>query len=228
VPASHPLVAALSGLALGLSLIVAIGSQNAFVLRQGLLGRHVLPVVAVCFMSDAVLIAAGTAGAGALLDRAPWLETAMRVLGAAFLLGYGLLAARRAIRPALLTAGATAGSGGVRAAVATTLALTWLNPHVYLDTVVLLGSIANGYNGLRWWFASGAVLAGLIWFTALGFGARLLRPMFARPSAWRVLDAIIAVVMTAIAVSLLVGVNLGPLTAVGARTAEQAAGMSIA
>ena len=206
MPASHPLVAALSGLALGLSLIVAIGSQNAFVLRQGLLGRHVLPVVAVCFVSDAVLIAAGTAGAGVLLDRAPWLETAMRVLGAAFLLAYGLLAARRALRPASLTAGATA-TGGIGAAVATTMALTWLNPHVYLDTVVLLGSIADGYDGLRWWFASGAVLAGLTWFTALGFGARLLRPMFARPSAWRVLDAIIAVVMTAIAVSLLAGAD---------------------
>lgn len=207
MPASHPLVVALSGLVLGLSLIVAIGSQNAFVLRQGLLGQHVLPVVAVCFVSDTVLIAAGTAGAGALLDRASWLETAMRVLGAVFLLGYGLLAARRAVRPASLTAGA-ADSGGMGAAVVTTLALTWLNPHVYLDTLVLLGSIANGYQGLRWWFATGAVLAGLIWFTALGFGARLLRPMFARPSAWRVLDAIIAVVMTAIAVSLLAGVNL--------------------
>lgn len=201
------LVAALSGLGLGFSLIVAIGSQNAFVLRQGLLGRHVLPVVVVCIASDAVLIAAGTVGAGALLDRAPWLETVMRVLGAAFLLGYGLLAARRAVRPAALKVGDAAGSGGVGAAVATTVALTWLNPHVYLDTVVLLGSIANGYDGLRWWFACGAMFAGLIWFLALGFGARLLRPMFARPSSWRVLDAIIAAVMTAIAVSLLTGVS---------------------
>lgn len=204
VPASAALLTALSGLALGLSLIVAIGSQNAFVLRQGLLGDHVLPVVAVCAVSDAVLITAGTFGAGALLDRAPWLEAVMRVLGAAFLLGYGLLAARRALRPAALTA-STASGGGLGTAVLTTLALTWLNPHVYLDTVVLLGAIANGYDDLRWWFAAGAVLAGLVWFTALGFGARLLRPLFARPSAWRVLDALIAVVMTAIAVSLLAG-----------------------
>ena len=204
MPSSAALLTALSGLALGLSLIVAIGSQNAFVLRQGLLGKHVLPVVAVCAASDAVLITAGTFGAGALLDRAPWLEAVMRVLGSAFLLGYGLLAARRALRPAVLTAG-TASGGGLGTAVATTLALTWLNPHVYLDTVVLLGAIANGYDDLRWWFASGAVLAGLTWFTALGFGARLLRPLFARPSAWRVLDALIAVVMTALAVSLLAG-----------------------
>ena len=204
MPSSAALLTALSGLALGLSLIVAIGSQNAFVLRQGLLGKHVLPVVAVCAASDAVLITAGTFGAGALLDRAPWLEAVMRVLGSAFLLGYGLLAARRALRPEVLTAG-TASGGGLGTAVATTLALTWLNPHVYLDTVVLLGAIANGYDDLRWWFASGAVLAGLTWFTALGFGARLLRPLFARPSAWRVLDALIAVVMTALAVSLLAG-----------------------
>jgi len=201
---SAALLTAVSGLGLGLSLIVAIGSQNAFVLRQGLRGEHVLPVVAVCAASDAILITAGTVGAGALLDRAPWLEAVMRVLGAAFLLGYGLLAARRALRPAALTA-STASGGGLRTAVATTLALTWLNPHVYLDTVVLLGAIANSYDGLRWWFASGAVLAGLVWFTALGFGARLLRPLFARPSAWRILDASIAVVMTALAVSLLTG-----------------------
>jgi L-lysine exporter family protein LysE/ArgO len=203
VPASA-LLTALSGLALGLSLIVAIGSQNAFVLRQGLLGRHVLPVVAVCAASDAVLISAGTYGAGALLERLPWLELVMRLLGAAFLLGYGLLAARRALRPASLEAG-TPESAGLGATLLTTLALTWLNPHVYLDTVVLLGAIANGYGDQRWWFAGGAVLAGLVWFTSLGFGARLLRPLFARPASWRVLDAVIAVVMTALAVSLLLG-----------------------
>ena len=204
MPTSAALLTALAGLGLGLSLIVAIGSQNAFVLRQGLLGQHVLPVVAVCTVSDAVLITAGTYGAGALLDRVSWLELVMRLLGAAFLLGYGVLAARRGLRPAALTA-ATDDGGGLGAAVLTTLALTWLNPHVYLDTVVLLGAVANGYDELRWWFATGAVLAGLVWFTGLGFGARLLRPLFARPSAWRVLDALIAVVMTALAISLLAG-----------------------
>lgn len=127
-----------------------------------------------------------------------------RVAGAAFLLAYGLLAARRVLRPAALTAG-TASGAGFGTAVVTSLALTWLNPHVYLNTVVLLGAIANGYADLRWWFASGAVLASLVWFSALGFGARLLRPLFARPSAWRVLDAVIAVAMTALAASLLAG-----------------------
>lgn len=173
-------------------------------LRQGLLGEHVLPVVAVCTVSDAVLITAGTLGAGALLDRAPWLEAVVRALGAAFLLGYGLLAARRALRPPALTA-STASVGGLGTAVVTTLGPTWLNPHVCLDTVCCSARIANGYEDLRWWFTSGAVLAGLICFTALGFGARLLRPLFARPSAWRVLDGLIAVVMTALSVSLLVG-----------------------
>lgn len=204
VPDSAALLTVLSGWALGLSLIVAIGSQNAFVLRQGLLGQHVLPVVAVCTVSDAVLITAGTFGAGALLDRAPWLEAVMRVLGAVFLVGYGVLAARRALRPEVLAA-AGAGGGGLATTVLTTAALTWLNPHVYLDTVVLLGSIANGYGDQRWWFAVGAVLAGLIWFSALGFGARLLRPLFAKPSAWRVLDVVIAVVMILLAVMLLTG-----------------------
>jgi len=186
------LLAATSGLGLGLSLIVAIGAQNAFVLRQGLRGEHVLAVVAVCALSDLVLILAGVAGAGAAL----------------FLAGYAVLAARRAVRPgddaALRTS--TAGSGtALTAALATCLALTWLNPHVYLDTVVLLGSIASTHGEERWWFAAGAGAGSVLWFTALGFGARLLRPLFARPVAWRVLDGVIAVVMAALAVSLLLG-----------------------
>lgn len=201
------LTAALTGLAFGLSLIVAIGAQNAFVLRTGLRREHVLPVVAMCALSDAVLIAAGVAGLGTLVDRHPAVLTVARLAGAAFLLGYAVVAARRALRPgAALTADdGDATPRRVWPVVATCLALTWLNPHVYLDTVVLLGSVAGTHGGDRWWFGGGAVLGSLLWFTGLGYGARLLRPLFARPGAWRVLDGVIALVMTAIAASLLLG-----------------------
>jgi L-lysine exporter family protein LysE/ArgO len=193
---------ALAGLGLGLSLIVAIGAQNAFVLRQGLRREHVLPIVLVCALSDAVLIVAGVAGAGAVFAVAPVVLTVVTWAGAVFLLGYGVLAARRAIRPSVLAAGGGAAATTLTVAVTTCLALTWLNPHVYLDTVVLLGSIANTHGADRWWFGAGAVLGSVLWFTALGFGARMLQPVFARPAAWRVLDAVIAVVMVAIAMSL--------------------------
>ncbi|WP_244524403.1 LysE/ArgO family amino acid transporter [Trujillonella endophytica] len=198
------LVAAASGLVLGLGLIVAIGAQNAFVLRQGLRLEHVLVVVAVCALSDVALIVAGVLGAGSVLSSRPWLIPAVCFAGAAFLLGYGLLAARRAIRPAALLSESAGARVGIAATVATCLALTWLNPHVYLDTVVLLGSTASTYGEHRWEFAVGAGVGSIVWFTALGFGARLLRPVFARPAAWRVLDAVIAVVMILLAVSLAV------------------------
>ena len=201
---SPALLATAAGLGLGLSLIVAIGAQNAFVLRQGLRTEHVTAVVAVCALSDVVLIVAGVAGAGALLRREPWLVPVVCFAGAAFLLGYGVLAARRALRPAALQAGPTGAATGLAATVATCLALTWLNPHVYLDTVVLLGSLASTYGDQRWSFATGAAVGSVAWFSALGFGARLLRPVFARPAAWRVLDATIAVVMLSLAVSLAV------------------------
>lgn len=201
------LAAALTGLAFGLSLIVAIGAQNAFVLRTGLRRTHVLPVVAVCALSDAVLILAGVGGLGTLVDRHPAVLTVARIAGAAFLLGYAVVAARRALRPgAVLTAeDGDAAPARVWPVVATCLALTWLNPHVYLDTVVLLGSVAGTHGDARWWFGGGAVLGSLVWFTGLGYGARLLRPLFARPGAWRVLDGVIALVMAAIAASLLLG-----------------------
>jgi L-lysine exporter family protein LysE/ArgO len=197
------LVAALSGLGFGLSLIVAIGAQNAFVLRQGLRGEHIAMVVAICAVSDAVLIALGVAGAGALLRGAPGLVDAVRIGGAAFLLSYAALAARRAWRPGALHASA-AGASGSRAVLAAALALTWLNPHVYLDTVILLGSVAAAHGDARWWFGLGAVCGSLLWFTGLGFGARLLRRPFARPAAWRALDGGVAFVMGAIGVSLVV------------------------
>ncbi|MBC7290654.1 MAG: LysE family transporter [Actinotalea sp.] len=198
------LLAALAGLGLGLSLIVAIGAQNAFVLRQGLLRRHVGVVVLVCALSDVVLIAAGVAGAGAVVEGRPVLLDVVRYAGAAFLATYGVLAARRALRREALTPLGGALPTSLAATVTTALALTWLNPHVYLDTVVLLGSIAQSHPGRECWFAAGAALGSILWFTILGYGAALLRPVFARPGAWRVLDAAIAVVMLALAASLVV------------------------
>ena len=201
----HPaLLAAVAGLGLGLSLIVAIGAQNAFVLRQGLRLEHVTAVVAVCLVSDVLLIAAGVGGAGAVITRVPDLVQAVCFAGAAFLLVYGLMAARRVLRPGALLPDSAGSRAGLAVTVTTCLALTWLNPHVYLDTVVLLGSLASTYDDRRWWFAAGAALGSALWFIGLGFGARLLRPVFARPTAWRVLDAVIAVVMVSLAASLAV------------------------
>jgi L-lysine exporter family protein LysE/ArgO len=209
-----PLLAALAGLGLGLSLIIAIGAQNAFVLRQGLRREHVLPVVLVCAISDAVLIAAGVAGGGVLFSAVPWLVDVIRWAGAIFLAVYGILAAVRALRtPKPDAAGLRAGTGPVTASlfatVGTAVALTWLNPHVYLDTVLLLGSVASTHGDERWWFAGGAMLGSILWFTSLGFGARLLAPLFARPLAWRLLDGVIAVVMIALAVLLVLPVLVG-------------------
>lgn len=194
---------ALVGFGTGLSLIVAIGAQNAFVLRQGLRREHVGPVVAVCAASDAALIAAGTAGLGTLVAAAPGALAWIRWAGAAFLVVLAVLAVRRALRPERLdpTADSPVELGPV---LATTLGLTWLNPHVYLDTVVLLGGLATQHEP-RWVFAAGAVLASVTWFTALGFGARALRPLLARPGAWRVLDVGVAVVLLAVAVGLVLG-----------------------
>lgn len=201
-----PLLAVLAGVGLGLSLIVAIGAQNAFVLRQGIRREHVLAVVIICALSDLILITLGVAGAGFVFDLVPWLVVVVRFAGAAFLLVYAALAARRALRPTQgLNAGETSARRSLIVVVTTALALTWLNPHVYLDTLVLLGTIASTYGDQRWWFGAGAGVASIAWFTLLGFGARLLAPVFARPVAWRILDASIALVMFAIAVSLLVG-----------------------
>jgi L-lysine exporter family protein LysE/ArgO len=197
------LLAALSGLGLGLSLIVAIGAQNAFVLRQGLRGQRVGAVVLVCALSDVVLIAAGVGGAGVVVQGRPGLLDVVRIAGGAFLAAYGLLAARRALRTQALDPRDGAVPTSFAATVATALALTWLNPHVYLDTVVLLGSIAQSHPGRQWWFAAGASLGSVAWFTVLGYGASFLRPLFARPHAWRVLDVVIALVMLALAASLL-------------------------
>ena len=257
---SHPLLtAALSGLGLGLGLIVAIGAQNAFVLRQGIRREHVPTVVLICIASDAVLIVAGVAGAGALFTAVPWLVTVARWGGALFLLCYAVMAARRALRrpdpdsgalhvdpgsadegsrggetvtnhdPAPTGASAASGGSGrvgtstlameasaasalaapepsgLPTVVMTALALTWLNPHVYLDTFVLLGSVGSSHGSARWAFAAGAMLGSALWFSALGLAARALAPVFARPIAWRVLDGIMAVVMACVATGLLLG-----------------------
>lgn len=266
-----PLSSALAGLGLGLSLIVAIGAQNLFVLRQGIRREHVFVVAAICALSDLTLIVLGVSGVGAVLQAVPWLVEAVRWAGAAFLVVYGLLAAKRAIRPngealvsgedeggedfgdrqgdgtdaaggpgaegpgrdtsaavpgpAAASASPTmtrpsprptapgptrhAGSAGtpvgrptLTAAVLTCLALTWLNPHVYLDTLFLLGSIANTHGDGRWAFAVGAGLASIIWFFGLAYGSRLLGGVLANPRAWRVLDGVIAVVMITLGVML--------------------------
>ncbi|GAA4178684.1 LysE/ArgO family amino acid transporter [Gryllotalpicola koreensis] len=213
---SSTLLPALLGLGTGLSLIVAIGAQNAYLLRLGVVAarRIMLPVVLLCAVSDAVLISAGTAGVGAVLQRAPQVLTVVRVIGAGFLLVYGFLAARRAVRRGgeglVVTTDAGAGMPGrgirLGGALGTVAALTWLNPHVYLDAVVFLGSIANQQApDARWWWVGGAVTASFIWFFSLGFGARLLRPLFAKPLSWRVLDGLIAVVMVVLGLRLALG-----------------------
>ncbi len=243
------LTSAIAGLGLGLSLIIAIGAQNLFVLRQGVRREYALTVAAVCAASDAVLIVLGVSGLGLVLHAAPWLIVVVRWAGAAFLFVYAVLAARRALRPtgAALPAvsadvplvaataarraaempgsAASAGAGrpcvtpggahpsagggpaSARARLApvilTCLALTWLNPHVYLDTVFLLGTVASTHGDTRWAFAAGAVAASLIWFYGLAVGARVLGRWLATPRAWRMLDGVIAVVMLALAVSLI-------------------------
>jgi L-lysine exporter family protein LysE/ArgO len=193
-----------AGFVTGLSLIIAIGAQNAFVLRMAIARRHVLPVIAVCAISDALLITAGIAGIATILDRAPGVIDVIRWAGAAFLIGYGLLAARRALRPSALSA-APGGAVTIGAALLTCLALTWLNPHTYLDTVLMLGSVANHYgNPGRWWFGAGAIAASAAWFVALGYGARYLRNWFAKPGSWRILDGGVAVLMLGLGAGLVV------------------------
>jgi L-lysine exporter family protein LysE/ArgO len=201
------LTPAIAGLGTGAGLIVAIGAQNAFVLRQGVVRAWVPTVVAICVVSDLLLITAGVAGVGALTARAPWFLEVVRWGGVAFLLAYAAASARRAARPASLTVQAGAGAGGTRRRAALTAAgLTWLNPHVYLDTVVLVGGVAatHGEPG-RWLFGAGAVVASAIWFPLIGFGARSLQAVFARPAAWRVLDLVIAVQLVVIAVAMAAG-----------------------
>lgn len=195
----------LIGFGSGLSLIIAIGAQNAFVLRQGIRREHVLPIVLICGFADAVLEFLGVAGIGYVVERAPMLLEVVRWGGVAFLLWYAFSAARRAMRPEVLVAGdGTAGS--LRKTVLACLAITFLNPHVYLDTMVLMGSIGNAQGDpARWWFVLGGAFASMIWFFVLGYGARLLTRFFATPRSWQVLDGIVAVIMLVIAAKLALG-----------------------
>jgi len=215
VIAAPALGALLTGLLFGLSLIVAIGPQNAFVVRQGALRRHVTIVVAICAASDVVLIAAGVSGTGAALASRPWLREVVRLGGAAVLLGYAALAARRALKagatePAGQPAGAGragepahAGRAGRAAAIGACLAFTWLNPAVYLDTIVLLGSVAHTQSPRQWWFGAGAAIGSIVWFAALAAAAWLAHALLTRPRVWRGFDCFVAAVMTATALRLL-------------------------
>jgi L-lysine exporter family protein LysE/ArgO len=193
----------LPGFALGLGLIVAIGAQNAFVLRQGLRRSHVFAVCLTCALSDAILIAAGAMGMGALSESAPWIQPIARWGGAAFLVVYGAISLRTALLGGEGLTPSLAYDAGRRGAVLTALALTWLNPHVYLETVVLIGSISTEYEADQIWFVMGAISASFAFFFSLGYGARMLAPVFATPSAWRVLDLVIGLTMWAIAASLI-------------------------
>jgi L-lysine exporter family protein LysE/ArgO len=193
------LTAYLTGLATGLSLIVAIGAQNAYVLRQGLRREHVGEVVAICAVSDLLLIVAGTLGIGTLVRYVPWLLVALTWGGVAYLLWFAYRAFRSARHPAVLASSTAAGRASV---VATALALTYLNPHVYLDTVVMLGTLATQQDAGRWVFAAGAGTGSVVWFTVLGFGARALSRPLGRPRTWQVVDVLVGLTMLAVALRL--------------------------
>jgi L-lysine exporter family protein LysE/ArgO len=192
-----------TGFALSATLIVAIGAQNAFVLRQGLRREHVAPIVLFCVLADLVLIGAGVAGLASLLGDVPALTRALTLAGAIFLLWYGALALRRALKPQSLQAATGTERIALPRALAQAAGFTFLNPHVYLDTVLLMGTIGarQALDG-RISFVGGAACASAVWFTGLGFGARLLAPVFARPLAWRILDTVVALTMIGLAVML--------------------------
>lgn len=199
------ITSALLGFATGLSLIVAIGAQNAFVLQQGIRREHVLPVVLICGLTDALLEVLGVAGIGLVIERAPLLIEVIRWGGVAFLLWYAWGAVRRALRPEALVA-AEGSQSTLKQVVISCLAITYLNPHVYLDTMVLMGSIGNAQGDpARWWFVTGGAIASILWFAVLGFGARALTRFFATPRSWQILDWIIAVIMVVIAARIALG-----------------------
>jgi L-lysine exporter family protein LysE/ArgO len=192
----------ITGLFTGLALIVAIGAQNAFLLRQGIRGEQVLPIVLTCLISDIVAITAGVLGLGVVIERWPGVLPVAQVVGGIYLIAFGIHAALRAWRPASMAAEQGA-SISWQKAVLLTLALTWLNPHFYLDAVLMLGTVANSFGDQRLWFLLGTLIASTGWFFGLGYGARLLRGLFARPRAWRVLDSAVAVIMGGLGISLI-------------------------
>ncbi|SDS60622.1 LysE/ArgO family amino acid transporter [Microlunatus soli] len=195
---------AFQGMLMMLSLIVAIGAQNTFLLRQGLRHAAVTPLVLICWLSDCALVLIGVSGLGAVVDRVPYAMTVIRIVGALVLLGYAALAIRRAVRGESLDLEGASGRRTTLSAIGTCLAITWLNPHVYLDTVLMVGAVANSHGSPgRWWFAVGTLIGSLGWFAALGYGARLLRPLFRKQRAWRILDSLIAAIMISTAAKLL-------------------------
>lgn len=194
-----------TGMTMGLGLIVAIGAQNAFVLRQGLKGEHVFWICLTCVVSDAVLILLGVTSFDRIASGLPWLDPVLRYGGAAFLIAYGVRSLRAALGSTAVLTAATRDQGSLRAALLTCLALTWLNPHVYLDTVLLLGTISTRFGDQKPAFAAGAIAGSALFFFALGYGARWLRPVFAEPRAWRLLEGAIALVMWSIALKLILG-----------------------
>lgn len=195
-----------TGMMMSLSLIVAIGAQNAFVLQQGLRGEHVLAVCLACAISDAILITVGVTSFQTVSEWLPWFEPVMRYGGAAFLTWYGVKSLMSALRSnEALSADSSLPKTDLFRTLVACLALTWLNPHVYLDTVVLLGTISTQFTGSQGSFAVGAVLGSFVFFFALGYGAIKLRPVFERPTAWRILETLIAIVMWIIAFKLLAG-----------------------
>lgn len=195
------MIALVPGFLTGLSLIIAIGAQNAFVIKQGLLRQHVLLIVLICAISDAVLIFLGTGGLGALVQSNQGLLEVVRWFGVAYLTWFGIKSAKSAFTNQSLQASESSTVSAIKVAT-TVLALTWLNPHVYLDTVILLGSVANQFDSDRWYFATGASVASVLWFTTIGFGARAASKYMSRPIFWKVLDSLIALIMFSIAITL--------------------------
>jgi L-lysine exporter family protein LysE/ArgO len=194
-------IAFFPGLLTGLSLIIAIGAQNAFVIRQGLTKKHVLLVVAICAISDALLIVLGVAGLGALISGLPWLLEIIRWFGVAYLTWFGIRSIRSAFKTQVLDASGVQ-SASAKTVVLSVLGFTFLNPHVYLDTVILLGSIGNQFGQDKWWFALGGAVASVLWFSSIGFGAKAASKFMAKPVFWKVLDLVIAAVMFGIAILL--------------------------
>lgn len=192
----------LFGFSLGFSLILAIGAQNAFVLKQGLKGEHVFWICLICALSDAILILIGVSGFHVLVSKLPWLTTGARYGGAIFLLAYGFMSFRSAWRSRHSLVPSEIKSTSLGKSIITCLTFTWLNPHVYLDTLVLLGSVSTQFAGQTEWFAAGASVSSFVFFFSLGYGASLLRPVFARPGSWQVLEILIGTIMWAIATKL--------------------------
>jgi len=191
----------LPGFLTGLSLIIAIGAQNAFVIRQALTKKHVFIVVAICSVADAALIALGIGGLGAIIKGLPWLIEVIRWFGVAYLTWFGIKSAINATKNQALDAGVVESKPAGKV-VATLLAMTFLNPHVYLDTVIFVGGVANTFGENRWFFGFGAMLASLVWFTTIGYGARAASRFMSKPVFWKVLDGIIAAIMFTLAITL--------------------------